>query len=91
MRNSAYAPTKLVQHWYTKAMSSEDPWLTAFPVDPGWVSTAIGDRGAESFNTAKSPLTVEVSAAGLVRLIDASTRETHSGRLFRYDGGEEPW
>ncbi|PYH87705.1 NAD(P)-binding protein [Aspergillus ellipticus CBS 707.79] len=91
MRNSAYAPTKLVQHWYTKAISSEDPWLTAFPVDPGWVQTAIGDRGAESFGVEKSPLTVDVSAAGLVRLIDASTHETHSGKLFKYDGSEEPW
>lgn len=35
IRNAAYAPTKLVQHWYTKAISAEAPWLTAFPVDPG--------------------------------------------------------
>lgn len=35
IRNAAYAPTKLVQHYYTKAISVEAPWLTAFPVDPG--------------------------------------------------------
>lgn len=35
LRNAAYAPTKLVQHWYTKAISVEDEWLNAFPIDPG--------------------------------------------------------
>jgi hypothetical protein len=35
MKNAAYAPTKLVQHWLTKAIHTEEPWLTAFPVDPG--------------------------------------------------------
>jgi norsolorinic acid ketoreductase len=35
MQNAAYAPTKGVQHWYTKAISIEDSWLNAFPVDPG--------------------------------------------------------
>jgi norsolorinic acid ketoreductase len=35
MRNASYAPTKAVQHWYTKAISAEDPWLNAFVIDPG--------------------------------------------------------
>jgi hypothetical protein len=35
MKNAAYAPTKLVQHWLTKAMHLEEPWLATFPVDPG--------------------------------------------------------
>jgi norsolorinic acid ketoreductase len=35
MKNAAYAPTKVVQHWFTKAIHTEEPWLTAFPVDPG--------------------------------------------------------
>ncbi|KAL2861653.1 hypothetical protein BJX68DRAFT_260464 [Aspergillus pseudodeflectus] len=33
--NAIYAPTKLVQHWYTKAISVEDNQLTTFPVNPG--------------------------------------------------------
>jgi hypothetical protein len=36
MKNAAYAPTKVVQHWYTKAISVEDPWLNAFVIDPGY-------------------------------------------------------
>jgi norsolorinic acid ketoreductase len=34
---------------------------------------------------------VEDSAAGVVEAIDASILETHSGRLFKFDGGEKPW
>lgn len=33
--NAAYAPTKLVVHWLTKAIHIEEPEITAFPIDPG--------------------------------------------------------
>ncbi|OKL55831.1 hypothetical protein UA08_08927 [Talaromyces atroroseus] len=90
-QNAAYAPSKVVQHWYTKAISAEDPWLNAFPVDPGWVQTELGNRGAHAFGVDKAAVTVEDSAAGVVKVIDASTRETHSGKLFHFEGGELAW
>ncbi|KAB8209558.1 hypothetical protein BDV34DRAFT_210121 [Aspergillus parasiticus] len=91
MRNAAYAPTKVMQHWYTKAISVEEPWLTAFPIDPGWTQTDLGNRGAESFGVEKAALTIEESVRGVLGVIDASTRETHSGKLWKYDGNQEPW
>ncbi|KAJ5107462.1 NAD(P)-binding protein [Penicillium angulare] len=91
VRNASYAPSKLIQHWYTKAISAEDEWLTAFPAEPGWVQTEIGNRGAETFGMGKAALTVEESAKGVVQVVDVATRETHSGRLFRHNGREEPW
>ncbi|KAJ5189916.1 hypothetical protein N7472_008930 [Penicillium cf. griseofulvum] len=95
MQNAAYAPTKAVQHWYTKAISVEDSWLNAFPVDPGtensWVQTDLGNRGADAFGVEKAAITVEDSAAGVVKVIDVSTLKTHSGKLFKFDGSEEPW
>ncbi|KAJ5817314.1 Short-chain dehydrogenase/reductase SDR [Penicillium robsamsonii] len=91
MQNAAYAPTKAVQHWYTKAISVEDPWLNAFPVDPGWVQTDLGNRGADAFGFEKAAVTVEDSAAGVVKVIDVSTLQTHSGKLFNFYGNEEPW
>ncbi|GAM38276.1 hypothetical protein TCE0_033r08873 [Talaromyces pinophilus] len=78
-------------HWYTKAISVEAPWLTAFPVDPGWVQTELGNRGADAVGVEKADITVEESTTGIVKVIDASTRETHSGKLFKYDGNELPW
>ncbi|KAJ6127920.1 hypothetical protein N7471_009137 [Penicillium samsonianum] len=91
MQNAAYAPTKGAQHWYTKAISAEDSWLNAFPVDPGWVQTDLGNRGADAFGFEKAAVTVEDSAAGIVKVINASTLQTHSGKLFKFDGNEEPW
>ncbi|CAI7653863.1 unnamed protein product [Penicillium crustosum] len=91
LQNAAYAPTKGAQHWYTKAISAEDPWLTAFPLDPGWVQTELGNRGADAFGIEKAAITVEESVTGVVKVIDASTLETHSGKLFKYDGNQEPW
>jgi hypothetical protein len=55
------------------------------------VQTDIGNRGAETFGFEKAAMTVEESATGLVKVIDSSTRETHSGKLFKYDGNEKPW
>ncbi|KAL2851595.1 NAD(P)-binding protein [Aspergillus pseudoustus] len=89
--NAAYAPTKLVQHWYTKTVALQEPWLTAFPVDPGFVQTNIGNRAAGLIGLEKASITVEESAAGVLNVIDASTQETHSGKLWKWTGEEEPW
>ncbi|KAI1373500.1 NAD(P)-binding protein [Hypoxylon crocopeplum] len=91
IQNAAYAPTKLMGHWYTKAIHIEEPWLTAFPIDPGWVQTDIGDRGAHAFGHEKAPTTVDESAGGILKVIDAATRDTHSGKLWDFNGNEVPW
>ncbi|KAI1387686.1 NAD(P)-binding protein [Hypoxylon trugodes] len=83
VHNAAYAPTKLMLHWYTKAIHIEEPWLNAFPIDPGWVRTNLGGDDA--------PVTVEESAEGIVKVIDVATRDTHSGKLWSYQGHEVPW
>ncbi|KAI9148343.1 Norsolorinic acid ketoreductase nor1 [Paramyrothecium foliicola] len=91
MKNAAYAPTKLVGHWYTKAIHIEEPEITAFPIDPGWVQTDLGNRGADAFGYEQAAVTVEDSAKGTVKVIDAATRETHSGKLWTFEGNEVPW
>jgi norsolorinic acid ketoreductase len=35
-----------------------------------------------------APVTVEHSAAGIVKVIDQSTKERHSGKIFTYEGNE---
>ncbi|AEO67937.1 uncharacterized protein THITE_2089435 [Thermothielavioides terrestris NRRL 8126] len=81
----------MATHWLTKAIHTEEPWLTAFPIDPGWVQTDIGQRGAAAFGYEKAAITVEESVNGLIRVIDAATRETHSGVLWKYTGEQSPW
>ncbi|KAF7589409.1 hypothetical protein BBP40_004313 [Aspergillus hancockii] len=88
---SSSAFLTLMQHWYTKAISVEEPKLTAFPIDPGWVQTDLGNRGAVTFGFEQAAITIDDSVRGVVKVIDDSTRETHSGRLWKYDGSQEPW
>ncbi|KAL4968273.1 uncharacterized protein BDV14DRAFT_187776 [Aspergillus stella-maris] len=89
--NAAYGPTKLVQHWYTKKVADTEPWLIAFPVDPGFVQSDLGNNAANLLGLEKATTTVDDSTQGLVAVIDASTKETHSGRLWKWTGEEEPW
>nr|XP_018260963.1 uncharacterized protein I303_06680 [Kwoniella dejecticola CBS 10117]OBR83121.1 hypothetical protein I303_06680 [Kwoniella dejecticola CBS 10117] len=57
----------------------EHPELTIFPICPGWVATGMGNLTAQHRGWDKAPVTVEQSAAGLIKVIDEATRETHSG------------
>ncbi|KAI1451264.1 NAD(P)-binding protein [Annulohypoxylon moriforme] len=91
MKNAAYAPTKLVQHWYTKAIHLEEPEITALPIDPGWVQTDIGNRGADAFGFEQAAISVDQSVQGMIKVIDVATRETHGGKMWMWDGKEVPW
>ncbi|TGO34212.1 hypothetical protein BHYA_0207g00100 [Botrytis hyacinthi] len=91
MPNSAYAPSKVAVHWLTKAIHREEPTLIAFPIDPGWVQTDLGNIGANHFGFDAAPLGVAECAAGLYKVIAESTRETHGGNLYKWDGEVLPW
>ena len=39
----------------------------------------------------QAPLTVEQSVRGILRLLDESTRETHSGRFWNENNEEMAW
>lgn len=51
----------------------------------------MGNRGARSFNLEQASITVDESVQGVVKVIDASTHDTHSGKLFLWTGEQEPW
>ncbi|MEJ1161534.1 SDR family oxidoreductase [Prosthecomicrobium sp. N25] len=51
-------------------------------VHPGWVATDMGGNSAD--------LSPDVSAAGIVRVID-KMRALDSPRFYNYDGSELPW
>ncbi|TGO21671.1 hypothetical protein BPAE_0206g00050 [Botrytis paeoniae] len=91
MPNCAYAPSKVAVHWLTKAIHREEPTLIAFPIDPGWFQTDLGNIGANHFGFDAAPLGVAECAAGLDKVIAESTRETHGGKLYKWDGEVLPW
>ena len=56
-----------------------------------WVQSDLGDRGAEAFGFEKAAVTIQDNARGVFKVLDGSTLETHSGKLFKFDGFEESW
>ncbi|KAI0412921.1 hypothetical protein F5X98DRAFT_391348 [Xylaria grammica] len=61
---------------------------------PVWVTLGIdrpGDRGAEAFGYKEAAVPVAVSAVGIVSVVDAATRETHSGKMWTYEGKVAAW
>ncbi|OAA48826.1 Short-chain dehydrogenase/reductase SDR [Beauveria brongniartii RCEF 3172] len=89
--NAVYGPTKILHHWYARTISVAETWLTVFPIDPGFVQTEMGNRGARAFDLAEASISVDESVQGVVKVIDESTKETHSGKLWKWTGEEEPW
>ena len=64
-----------------------EPSLTRY----SWVQTDLGNFGAEAFGVEKAAITVQESVTGMIKVIDAAARETHSGKLWTYDGRQVPW
>ena len=64
-----------------------EPSLTHY----SWVQTDLGNLGAEAFGVEKAAITIRQSVTGMIKIIDAATRETHGGKLWAYDGGQVPW
>ncbi|RYP07174.1 hypothetical protein DL765_009248 [Monosporascus sp. GIB2] len=90
-RNSAYGPSKVMNHWLTKRINDEEPDIISFPVDPGFVQTKAGNMVAQRFGLKEATTPVDDSCDGLVRIIDMATKESHGGRLWRFDGVERAW
>ncbi|KAB8437442.1 hypothetical protein FH972_025120 [Carpinus fangiana] len=88
---SAYGSSKALLHFYTLQIHHEEPQLTAFPLHPGWVQTDMGNKGAEVMGLEKAGITTEESVTGMVKVLDAATRETHGGKLWYWDGSKQPW
>ena len=51
----------------------------------------MGNNGAEAFGLEKAAITVKDSVEGMIKVIDAATQETHSGKLWVWDGRQVPW
>lgn len=77
-----YSASKAALNMFMRTLAFDVPGLTSFVIDPGWVRTDMGGRGA-SLSPARS-------VSGMISIIDGTTR-FDSGKFFRWDGEEEPW
>ncbi|KAI8808559.1 hypothetical protein BJ742DRAFT_709389 [Cladochytrium replicatum] len=64
--------------------------LIAFPLNPGWVETDMGNEGARANGLEKAPVTLIDSVTGILDKIDNATTETFE-HLISYDGEIYPW
>ena len=67
--NAAYGPSKAALHWISKKIHLENPELVAFPIDPGFVQTDMGNTGAQALGLGPPPQTLEESIAGLMNMV----------------------
>ncbi|KAI1628846.1 hypothetical protein EDD37DRAFT_23295 [Exophiala viscosa] len=89
--NAVYGTSKAALNYVTKKIHLENEDIVAFPVHPGWAQTDNGNHAARLWGLEKAAITVEESVAGLVNIIDGSTRGATSGKFMQYDGTTMAW
>ncbi|CAG8125465.1 unnamed protein product [Penicillium olsonii] len=62
---SAYGVSKVAGNYLTKKIHEEEPEFIAFSIDPGFVQTDMGNRGAQFGGLAQAPMTVAESVNGI--------------------------
>ena len=90
---SPYGASKTALNWLAVRIHLEEPWLTTWVVHPGLVLTdMVGQFASHGIDPATlGAITVETSVAGLLREIDAASREKYGGTFRSYDGDVLPW
>ena len=72
--------------WYGARNNAEDEWLDAFVLDPGFVQTEMGNKGARTFGMEEAPTTVDESVGGMVNVLTTGTKENYGGKVVLYNG-----
>ena len=67
--NASYGTSKAALNFMIRKIHFEHPELTAFPIDPGWVQTDMGNFGAKVFGVEKAEISVDESVAGIVKRV----------------------
>ncbi|KAH8679209.1 hypothetical protein BGZ61DRAFT_359211 [Ilyonectria robusta] len=91
IRNAAYGPSKAVVNWLTIRINTEDEWLNAFVLGPGWVQTDLGNEGARGLGFEKAALGVDESCDGMMQVLTSSSKEKHGGKMVSYEGEILGW
>ncbi|KAJ6034504.1 uncharacterized protein N7446_009254 [Penicillium canescens] len=61
--SAGYGASKSLLPWYSIRIDSEEVWLDAFVLNPGWVQTDMGNSGAKFYGFEWAPDTIEKSTA----------------------------
>jgi len=88
---TAYGTSKAAVNFITRKIHFENPDLIAFPINPGWVKTDMGNAGAVAAGMAEAPVTLKQSVDGILVKIDTATREHTSGTFESFDDTRYSW
>lgn len=86
--NGVYGPSKAALNYITRKMHFVHPEIIAFPLDPGWVRTEMGNAGAKRLGLYEAEDSIEDSVKGMVQIIDGATRDGTSGRFWHFNDAE---
>ena len=60
-------------------------------LDPGFVQTDMGNKGAKAFGMEEAPVRVEDSVGGMFRVLTEGSRERYGGKCVLYTGEVQEW
>lgn len=84
----SYGLSKAALNFLVRRTHFENPWLSAWVMNPGFVQTDNGSAMAHAFGMPEAPHTLEQSVEGLLGAIDGATKDKTSGKFFNFDGSE---
>ncbi|OCT54861.1 Norsolorinic acid ketoreductase [Cladophialophora carrionii] len=91
VENTAYGASKAAVNFVSRRIHYENPYLTAFALNPGWLQTELGNHAARGVGMAAAPVSIQDGVNGMIEQIDRATREGSSGKFLSIDGEEIPW
>ncbi|CAD6586501.1 MAG: hypothetical protein TREMPRED_004438 [Tremellales sp. Tagirdzhanova-0007] len=87
----AYGQSKAAVNFMISKLHYEHPDIVFLAINPGWVSTPMGDATAAWQGIPKTTLQVSDTLPSVMKLIEASKKDTTSGTFMHYDGTPLPW
>ncbi|KAH8435279.1 SDR family oxidoreductase [Aspergillus melleus] len=88
---NAYGMSKVAGNYFMRRAHFEYEDLITLAVDPGFVQTDMGNRGARAKGLEVATLTVEQSVNGIIQVIEQATKSTTSGHFLGHNGEHVPW
>ncbi|KAL2074287.1 hypothetical protein VTL71DRAFT_8065 [Oculimacula yallundae] len=93
VENTAYGASKCALNFVIRKIHMENEGIIAFPINPGWLRTDLGNHAATGAGMEQAPVSVEDGIKGVIDQIDRATRESTSGRFMSAQDGNTalPW
>ncbi|KIW24370.1 uncharacterized protein PV07_10088 [Cladophialophora immunda] len=91
VENTAYGASKAAVNFVCRRIHYENPYLTVFALNPGWLQTDLGNHAARGAGMAAAPVPIQDGVNGMIEQIDKATREEFSGKFLSFNGEEIPW